>query len=171
MLLRCKSSCWADLALPLAYRPGPRQLTPQVNSTLGRLMNSLHESLLTGYEVDGARRTIVLRTEPHHGDGVRAQVRFSGVLAYHLEGDCLKNIIFDVNEVPSESIVGDGEAFAERHRGCGWPEGWDPKKEPPEQFLRRNGCRCFSLTSSYGIHGWIAAERMEIVTAAEASGT
>src|SRR5262245_23007547 len=114
-------------------------------------MPSLHDSLLTGYKVDGGARTIALYIEPHQGVGVAATVKFSGVVAYHFEGDCLQNIIFDVTEVPIATVVGDGEEFAERLRWCGWPAGWDPRRESAEQFFRRVGCRCFELSSSYGM--------------------
>ena len=125
-------------------------------------MPSLHDSVLIGYEVDGSTRTIVLHTSRHPPDGMAADVKFTGVVAYHLEGDCLQNIILDIIEVSIEAVVGDGRAFSERHHQYGWPSGWDSRREGPEQFLRSHGCRCFELSSSYGMSGWIAAERMEI---------
>ena len=131
-------------------------------------MSSLHDSLLTGYTVDGTARTVVLRTEPHQGDGISAEVKFSGVVAYHFEGDCLQNIIFEITEVPPESVVGDGAAAEERFRQRGWPRGWEPGREDLAQFLRRQGCRCFELSSSYGISGWIAAREMDVLRADEA---
>ena len=133
-------------------------------------MGSVHDSLVIGYTVDGARRTIVLRCEPHHGDGMAADVRFSGVLAYHFEGDCLQNIVFDIAEVPIDVIVGDGSAFAERNAEFGWPRGWDPHREGPAEFLRRCKGRCFELSSSYGMCGWVAAERMDIVPTHDVAG-
>jgi hypothetical protein len=148
----------------LAYRSW---YGPILNTKLGSLMSSLHDSLLTGYTVDGAVRTIVLRTEPHQGDGTAAEVKFSGVVAYHFEGDCLQNIIFDITEVPAESIVGDGRAVEERARQFGWPRGWEPGREDLAQFLRRQGCRCFELSSSYGMSGWIAAREMDVLRAGE----
>ena len=126
-------------------------------------MSALHDSLLTGYTVDGVERTIVLRTEPHQGAGIAAQVRFVGVAAYHFEGDCLENIIFDITEVPAESVLADGDAVTHRSNQCGWPRGWNPGRERLEQFLRDRGCRCFELSSSYGMRGWVAASHMEIL--------
>src|SRR4051812_13075196 len=48
-------------------------------------------------------------------------------------------------------------AFLGRHRSAGWPHGWDPTFETAEQFLERQGCRCFEVTCSYGMVGWVAA--------------
>jgi len=132
-------------------------------------MASLHDSLLVGYAVDGHQRTIVLRTERYRGGGTAADVKFSGVAAYHLEGDCLQNILHEIAEVSFEAVVGDGHVFAERHRQFGWPAEWDSRRESAEQFLRRRGCRCFELKSSYGICGWIACERMDVLPEAHSN--
>ena len=70
-------------------------------------MPSIHDSLLTGYTVHGTNRKIVLRTESHRGGGTALiDVIFGGVVTYHFEGDCLGNIVFDIDEVPTASIIG-----------------------------------------------------------------
>jgi hypothetical protein len=117
---------------------------------------------MVGYAVDGVSRTIALRLERNGTDGIDAEIRFTGVVAYHIEGDCLQNIVSDIIEVSPETIVGDGMTFSERHRQRGWPPGWDPKQETAVQFLRGKGCRCFELNASYGLSGWIAALKIEI---------
>lgn len=125
-------------------------------------MTFIHDSLLTGYTVDGTNRTIVLHTQPHQGGGtVPIDVIFSGVVAYHFEGDCFCNTVFDIEEVPSARIIGDGKAFAERGRLYGWPRDWDSGREAPEEFFSRVQCRCFELSCSYGMYGWVAADGME----------
>jgi hypothetical protein len=125
-------------------------------------MPSIHDSLLTGYEVDGRARSITLHTEPDPGGGgAFIDVVFRGVIAYHFEGDCLRNIVFGIEEVPPEVVIGDGVRFAERHRSHGWPRGWNPTAESAEQFLSRPGVRVFTLHCSYGAGGWIAAKSME----------
>ena len=125
-------------------------------------MASIHDSLLTGYVVDGNGRSITLHTEPHSGGGEAfIDVIFRGVVAYHLEGDCLQNIVFGIDEVSPQSVVEDGEVFAERNRLYGWPRNWDPRVETAEQFLGRDGIRVFWLRCSYGVEGWIAAQSMK----------
>ena len=124
-------------------------------------MHSVHDSLLTGYTVDGTNRKIVLRTEPHQGGGTALiDVTFSGVVAYHFEGDCLGNIVFDIEEVPAACIIGDGKIFAERARLYGWPEGWQSTKERPDEFVSRMGCRLYEIHCSYRMYGWVAAKEM-----------
>ena len=85
-------------------------------------------------------KTLVLRVEPNQGDGDCFEVKVSGVVAYHVEADCLQNIVVDIVEVSADVVVGDGKMFAEFHRQHGWLPGWDPLKEGPAQFLLRQGC-------------------------------
>lgn len=126
-------------------------------------MASLHDSLIVGHSVDGEARTLVLRTKPHRGGGESFDVRFAGVVAYHLEGDCFQNILSEILEVPAETIIRDAEVLA-RHRECGWPPGWKPARESFAEFVAREGARFFQITCSYGMGGWIAAREMEIAS-------
>jgi hypothetical protein len=123
---------------------------------------SIHDSLLTGYSVDGNEKSIVLHTEPRDGGGdAFIDILFRDVVAYHFEADCLQNIVFEINEVSADQIVADGTEFAERHRKCGWPSGWNPQTESAADFLTRNGRKVFLLHSSYGMEGWVAAMSIE----------
>jgi len=125
---------------------------------------SIHDSLLTGYAVDGRSQTIVLHTEPHRGGGEAfVDVVFRGVVAYDFEGDCHLNIVFGIREVAPRDVVADGAAFEALGRQYGWPRGWDPRAETPEEFLGRAGTRVFLLECSYGMGGWIAASSMDTV--------
>jgi hypothetical protein len=115
-------------------------------------MPSIHDSLLTGYVVDGKARTIVFHTEPHQGGGEAfIDVVFSGVVAYHIEADCFENCVFGIEEIAAARVIGDGTVFAARHRLHGWPWKWNPAKETAEQFLTRPGVRVFALDCSYGM--------------------
>jgi hypothetical protein len=120
----------------------------------------VHDSLLTGYTVDGEARTIVLHTRPHQGGGVAViDVIFRGVVAYHFEGDCLQNIVDDVEEVPVDVI---GVAFTRLHDRHGWPAGWDSRREDIRAYLARVGAKAYTIICSYGLHGWVAAASMEL---------
>jgi hypothetical protein len=125
-------------------------------------MPTIHDSLLTGYSVDGTNRTILLHTEPHQGGGgAIIDVIFKGVAAYHFEADYFGNIVFDIEEVAAVSIIGDGTTFVERARQYGWPPGWNAEKESPAEFFSRVGCSTYEINCSYGMYGWIAAEEMQ----------
>ena len=125
-------------------------------------MKSIHDSLLTGYVVDGRERSVTLHTEPHPGGGdAFIDVVFRGVVAYHFEADCFENIVSEIIQVDPGRVVGDGAGFAERHRMCGWPPEWNPSVETAELFLVRAGARVFELQCSYGMAGWIAAKSIQ----------
>jgi len=150
--------------IPLDATRSAEPIVTRISNGEASPVASIHDSLLTGYTVDGEGRKIVLHTEPHQGGGtVAIDVIFSGVVACHFEGDCLKNIVFDVEEVPASTIIGDGSKFVERERLYGWPRDGDPRRESAEQFFSRMGCRIFELSCSYGMQGWAAAEHMEQV--------
>ena|SRR5688572_13917193 len=124
-------------------------------------MPSIHDSLLTGYVVNGSAQLITLHTEPHQGGGEAfIDVIFERVVAYHFEGDCLQNIVFGIEQVSVDQIVGDGSEFAERHRQYGWPRDWNEPRESFAQFLVRVGAKVFELHCSYGMAGWVAASSM-----------
>lgn len=89
---------------------------------------------------------------------------FVGVVAYHLEGDCLQNIVLEIGEVPAETVV-DETAAIEIHRKYGWPPGWDPRRERLADLVAREGARVFEVRCSYGMGGWVAARSMDVVAA------
>src|SRR5688572_30857863 len=99
-------------------------------------MPSIHDSLLTGYVVNGSAQLITLHTEPHQGGGEAfIDVIFERVVAYHFEGDCLQNIVFGIEQVSVDQIVGDGSEFAERHRQYGWPRDWNEPRNHSRNSL------------------------------------
>src|SRR5689334_14227652 len=55
----------------------------------------------------------------------------------------------------------------ERNRQNGWPSEWESAAASAAQFLHRRGCRCFELNAAYGMNGWVAADRMEMLAAEE----
>jgi hypothetical protein len=122
---------------------------------------SLHDNHLVGYEVDGEAATVVLHTKrvPAVGD-VRVDVVFTGVVAYDFEGDCLVNVVSDIEVLDPEAVP--DETLVERHQRYGWPSGWDPDRETASAWLRRLGARVFRLHCSYGMGGWVAAESMTV---------
>jgi hypothetical protein len=128
---------------------------------------SIHDSLLTAYEVDGRARTIVMHTEPHRGGGEAfVDVRFEGVEAYAFENDLLQNIVFDIAEADAAeyaSIVSTITGAGGRH---GFPREWDSRNETVEQFLARQKLTLFVLSASYGMTGWVAATSMTRVVRA-----
>lgn len=122
---------------------------------------SIHDSLLTGYEVDGVNATIVFHTEPFSGGGEAfVDVVFDGVAAYRFENDLLQNIVFDIEEASeAETVAITDRIQAELGRG-GFFREWDARKETAMECFIRLNVKAFELGSSYGMTGWVAARGM-----------
>jgi hypothetical protein len=122
---------------------------------------SIHDSLLTGYEVDGVAQRIVLHTEPFSGGGdAFVDVTFDGVAAYEFENDLLQNIVFEVEEASLTETQEIANRIQEEEGRWGFPREWDPRRETVLECFRRLNVKVFQLGSSYGMTGWVAARAM-----------
>jgi hypothetical protein len=126
---------------------------------------SIHDHLIVGYEVRCELREIRIQTKYRNGSEPfeRTLVVFSGVEAYNFRYDCFGNIIFDIEEVPAESILTERLAeFQAGHRRSGWPRFWRGSLDEVRSYLREQATRAFELSSSYGMSGWVLARDMRI---------
>jgi hypothetical protein len=122
---------------------------------------SIHDSLLTGYSVDGKTRTITLHTEPHQGGGEAfVDVSFTGVVAYQFEGDAMRNIIFGIEPAPPDYEDDIAKVIIEQQRQYGIMPSWNAKSETLREYCSRTGTTLFFIQSSYGLDGWVAAATM-----------
>jgi hypothetical protein len=130
------------------------------------MTRSVHDNFLVSYEVHCERREIRLHTE-YRDSGEpfeRTVVVFTGVEAYCFEHDCLGNIVFDIEEIPAETILTQHQAqFEEGHRLAGWPRFWQKSLDDTRSYLREHGTRGFELSSSYGMSGWVLAQDMQML--------
>jgi len=125
---------------------------------------SLHDNFLVSYEVDCEARRIKLRArrdervEANRGLPVRTIV-FAGVEGYQFENDAFGNIIFSLECVPIEHLLGAyGSRIAESYRLAGAPGPWAANLASAAQSLKAKRIQAFELSSSYGISGWILAK-------------
>jgi len=127
---------------------------------------SVHDNTILGYEVSCEGREICIRTE-YRDKGApfeRTNINFSGVEAYEFVYDCMGNIIFRLEDVPSEDIVKENQAkFEEGFRLSGWPRFWKGSLDEALNFLKTRSIRGFRLSSSYGMSGWVLAAEMRLV--------
>jgi hypothetical protein len=133
-------------------------------------MRSWHDYHITGYSVDGPSQRITLfvswpyKTET---DIERASVIFSGVECYYFEYDLGTSIVLDLGEWPLQDFLAAWSDRFETECKWGWPRFWRPKplarqttaQATEEAFatLSQKKVRCFELSSSYGMSGWILA--------------
>jgi hypothetical protein len=125
------------------------------------MLKPFHDFHLTGYEVDGQRRELRLNLawlypEDTKGRGTQ-QIVFLGVEGYFLEHDLGVSIVYAIEEVPLLAHV---EANAEQFRKSsklGWPPFWKGDVSATMASLSASGAKCFELSSSYGMSGWVVA--------------
>ncbi len=125
-------------------------------------MKSFHDYHLTGYSVDGRAREVRLHLEwqsPQDPELPRPPqtVVFEGVQDYFLEHDLGINIVYGIEEVSLEDHVRtNAETFAASSK-WGWPRFWRETAQETTFVLLASGMRCFQLSSSYGLSGWVVA--------------
>lgn len=120
----------------------------------------IHDNVLLSYTVDSAERRITLQTLYNQKE--RTDVVFSGVLAYHFEGDSLRTILFDIYEVSLEQLLGEYAALFERRRNYGWPVLVYGSHDELLQKLRLYDVKAFEVRSSYGLDGFVLAQELAL---------
>jgi hypothetical protein len=128
---------------------------------------SIHDNIVYSYFVDCSRRQVKLHTSYNEKDACEyTDVLFSGVVAHLFENVLSGNILFGIYNVePSDLVNANANLFKESWR-YGWPlEGFDYRGdlELLTQHLTQMSVRGFDISSSYGMSGWVLAERCEII--------
>ena len=127
---------------------------------------SVHDNFVYAYSVDCEGRRLTLHTayrdrEPHEF----TDVVFRDVVAHHLERVLPGNILFDVEEADVAAVVRDNEHMLAES----WRYGWPPveyRGDPGElvKALKASSVRAYTVSSSYGLSGWVLAGACERVT-------
>lgn len=124
---------------------------------------SIHDNIVTGYEVCCATRALVIHTAYQDANPIETtDVVFRGVEAYHLVGDNMQTILFDVGECPIEDIL---KAFASDYESgvkYGWPGVWNKSPESCLQHFTDTKCKGWMIASSFGMGGFVIARSMEL---------
>lgn len=130
---------------------------------------SVHDNFVYAYHVDCEERRVVLHTvfrdrEPQEF----TDVVFSDVVAHHLEHALPGNILFDITESDIEVLVRENE----RLLTDSWRYGWPPVTYKGDlaalvEALKAASVRGYSISSSYGLSGWILAGACERVSRRE----
>ncbi len=124
---------------------------------------SIHDNVVTGYTVLCDKRELVLHTEFREKEPKEVtDVVFRGVEAYHISGDNMESILFDVAQCEIEEIL---QAFCsefEEGREYIWPGLWNESPEACREYLEKQGCRGWKISPSYGMGGFVIAKSMEL---------
>jgi hypothetical protein len=125
---------------------------------------SIHDNFVVGWSVSCVERTVVLHIE--YGDAKpneATDVVFRGIEAYHIVGDNLQSILFDIEDVTMETILRDFALEFESGVKYGWPGNWNKSMFACREHLIGRKLKGWRISSSYGLEGFVIAENMELV--------
>jgi len=125
---------------------------------------SIHDNFVVGWSVSCTERKIVLYTEyrdaePHE----LIDVVFRGIEAYHIVGDNLQTILFDIEDCPIERIFTDFSLEFESGVKYCWPGVWNTSPGACRDHFVRHKLRGWRISSSYGLGGFVIAKDMELM--------
>ena len=140
-------------------------------------MRTWHDFHLIGYTVDGKRQELSFELEwpsESETDIRHAKVCFSGVECYYLEHDLGVNIVYSIEEAPLSAHLEEWTDRFETECKYGWPKFWRPRPYPPQPvavvrdealaLLSNKNVKCFYLSTSYGLSGWVLAIGIQHLT-------
>ncbi len=132
---------------------------------------SVHDNVVYAYSVDCNGERLTLHTafgerEPREF----TDVIFRGVVAHHFAHVLAGNILFDVTEVEVANVLRDNaDLFADSWR-YGWPSiEYEGDLEFLAKALKAASVRAYSISSSYGLSGWVLARVCERLARSEAA--
>lgn len=134
-------------------------------------MRSIHDNIVHGYSVSFTARTVRLYTSYQNKELTeRTDVLFTGVVTHQfydmLVGSAILNRIIDAHPMQFyedyRTIFAPEDVGGITHSSSQVPFRYRDVGEFTAGILER-GLSCFEVTSSYGMHGFVIAERMELI--------
>lgn len=126
-------------------------------------MRSWHDYHLVGYSVDGRSATLAFEVRWPYAtetDVKAATIMFSGVVGYVLENDLGSNILYGIEERPLGQFLTEQRSRFEESQRWGWPTFWKGTVEETLSDLATARIKCFDVSSSYGLSGWVLANEV-----------
>lgn len=124
---------------------------------------SIHDNIVTGYTVSCETREIVLHTEFRDQEpNEKTDVIFRGVEAYHIMGDNMQSVLFDVYECTIDQILLDFNSEFEEGVKYAWPGPWNESPKACREYFEKHECKAWMISSSYGMAGFVMAKSMEL---------
>lgn len=122
-------------------------------------MSSIHDYEIDRYTVDFKKNTITMDTSYKQ---YKKQLLFQGVFCYKFYEEMSYSIIFDLEERPIENFVKENQELLTQTKKDVWPIMYDSLEELEAKIQTAN-VAYHVLCSSYGMNGWILAEKVTIV--------
>jgi hypothetical protein len=125
---------------------------------------SVHDNNVYRYTVDCAGRSVLLHTcNQHREQQTFVDVVFRGVVAHHFEHVLKSNILFDIEEIDAANFVQQNAELFGRTWRYAWPLlDYEGQLDVLAEKIRLVPTKAFNICSSFGLSGWVLAERFEL---------
>lgn len=125
-------------------------------------MLTVHDNVITSYEVDFKNEELILNTRYY--DSKRNVVIFSGHLTHLFHFVQRNSIIFEIEECSPDWFYEQEAKSIEASRDYGWPINYRKSDTKSEllNFILNNNYKVFEISASLGLCGWVIAKELAI---------
>jgi len=120
---------------------------------------SIHDGLVVGYSVNFLGNELALDIKTVVDEIVT--VTFKNYLAHHFDHVMEGSILFDIEEKNLKPFFVDNQEQFELHKLYAWPI-WFKDTNELEQYLQKNSYKCYIISSSLGLSGFVFAKTQKI---------
>ena len=122
-------------------------------------MNNVHDYIIRSYSVNFEEKKITLEIS---NDMKEKQIVFHNFFSYKFYDEMPYSIILDLEERPLDDFFSENEELLQKGEKKAWPIMYDSFEELEDE-IRTANVSYQVLYSSYGMNGWVLAERVEII--------
>ncbi|MGX7149048.1 hypothetical protein [Enterococcus ureasiticus] len=122
-------------------------------------MNSLHDYEILNYNINFKNSLLTMDVT---NEDSNKRIEFVGAIAHQFSDEIPYSIILDLDELDMKHFFSSNKDLLEEKKNSGWPLICSSVEEL-EKMLQESDIRYYVLYSSYGMTGWVLAERVEII--------
>ncbi|MFJ7886671.1 hypothetical protein ACIQYL_01115 [Lysinibacillus xylanilyticus] len=120
---------------------------------------SIQDGVFVGYSVNFLENELLLDIETVADEIVT--VTFGNYLAHYFDHVMAGSILFDIEEIDLNTFFEENKEQFESHKLYAWPIWYDDTNEL-EQFLQKNNYKCYVISASLGLSGYVFAKTQKI---------
>lgn len=125
-------------------------------------MSEIHDNIIKSYYVDLENLKIKFYTEfLENNIKENTEIEFCNSMAHLFRNELSGSIIFDIEIGELEDFINDNQLILENEKKYGWPF-WYKNIDELLEILIKNKQNYYIISTSYGLYGWILAEKMDI---------
>lgn len=122
-------------------------------------MKSLHDYEILNYNINFKNSLLTIDVT---NDESNKRIDFVGTIAHQFSDEIPYSIILDLDELDIKHFFSSNKDLLEEKKNSGWPLMYSSVEEL-EKMIQESDIRYYVLYSSYGMTGWVLAERVEII--------